>query len=316
MTHLASGHTAEAMQGEELERQERDFKGYTNGLVRLNPGGWVLPSAYTKFADRLYRFEFRESDVVVMTWPKCGTTWMQEIVWTMRNNPDLDNPQAMVPTHNRVPFMDFDMLVPGYMLELMCQDKDLKSSFKERCPDGDPMDGMFYQKAMEMADPRTIKTHLPFSLLHPQLLDTTKVVYVARNPKDVVVSYLHHSRLLKCHDFKGSLDQFVQYFVDDELVYGPYWLHVKEAWEKRDHPNLHFVFYEDLKSKNMDELQKLNQFMKTNLTEEQLQKVAKHTSFSEMKAREDKAIDPMDDAFMNQDIVISDGGFFRKGLSI
>ena len=28
--------------------------------------------------------------------------------------------------------------------------------------------------------------------------------------------------------------------------WSPYWKHLKEAWENRDHPNLLFLFYEDL----------------------------------------------------------------------
>ena len=34
-----------------------------------------------------------------------------------------------------------------------------------------------------------IKTHLTFEMLPPALLDTCKVVYVCRNPKDTVVSF-------------------------------------------------------------------------------------------------------------------------------
>ncbi|XP_071550983.1 sulfotransferase 1C4-like isoform X1 [Panulirus ornatus] len=310
---LASGHTAEALQGEELEHQVRDFKGYNNGLVRLNPGRWLFPTDYTKLADKLYDYKFRESDVVVMTWPKCGTTWMQEIVWTMRNNPDLDNPQAMVPTHNRVPFLELDILLNSQNIPPLGEDSELMKAFRYRCPHKDPKDGILMQITEVSPDPRTIKTHLPFSLLNPHLLDTAKVIYVARNPKDVVVSYHHHSRLIKFHDFSSSLDQFVQYFVDDDLVFGPYWMHLKEAWEKREHPNLHFVNYEDLKQNNMVEMRKINEFLGTNLTEEQLQKVAKYTNFSEMKTREETQSDPKKTIVFNTDIVTSSGGFYRKG---
>lgn len=41
--------------------------------------------------------------------------------------------------------------------------------------------------------PRFIKTHLPLSMLPPNLLSTAKVIYIARDPRDVAVSiyYLH-----------------------------------------------------------------------------------------------------------------------------
>lgn len=52
-----SGHTMERLEGEELERQERDWKGYTEGLVRLTPGRWLFPSTFEEYADKYYKFE-------------------------------------------------------------------------------------------------------------------------------------------------------------------------------------------------------------------------------------------------------------------
>ncbi|KAG0718795.1 Sulfotransferase 1A4 [Chionoecetes opilio] len=105
-------------------------------------------------------------------------------------------------------------------------------AFKKCCPGRNPADGVNWQLAECIKEPRTIKTHLPFSLVTPSLLDTCKVsndkqwqldvnppearwalvVYVARNPKDMVVSYHHHSRIINLHGFDGTLDDFVQYF--------------------------------------------------------------------------------------------------------
>lgn len=46
-----------------------------------------------------------------------------------------------------------------------------------------------FQKTKEMTSPRFIKTHLPFSMLPPDLLKLCKVFFVARNPK---VNYYFH----------------------------------------------------------------------------------------------------------------------------
>lgn len=62
-------------------------------------------------------------------------------------------------------------------------------------------------------------------------------------------------------------------FLTFPVIYGPYWLHLKEAWKQRDHPNLHFMFYEDLKQNNMEELKRLDNFLGTKLTQEQLENV-------------------------------------------
>lgn len=84
-----------------------------------------------------------------------------------------------------------------------------------------------------LKSPRVIKTHLPLYLLHPMLLDTCKVlkapyyielnvimlvnqvVYVARNPKDVIVSYYHHHKLIPMMNFTGNMDEFAEYFMKD-----------------------------------------------------------------------------------------------------
>ncbi|XP_042891558.1 sulfotransferase 1C4-like [Penaeus japonicus] len=303
-----SGHEAVALEGEEWERQKRDWLGYTDGLVRFSPGGWVFPTAFTKHADKYYNFEFRPTDVLVHTWAKCGTTWTQEIVWTMRNNPDLNNPMADITVNARAPFLEFDMFEVHGGSAL----SGFRETFQRFCPGKDPDDGMFLQMTDCTKDPRTIKTHLPMSLLPPSLLDVAKVVAVLRNPKDVIVSYHHHCRLLNTHGYVGALEDFVQYFVEDDLVYSPYWLHVKEVWEKRAHPNLHIMFFEDMKANIMAELRKLDSFLGTQLDDRQLDNVARHTGFGAMKTRagENRAPD-----HVNAEVLAKDGGFFRKGQS-
>ena len=54
---------------------------------------------------------------------------------------------------------------------------------------------------------------------------------------------------------------------------GSYHEHVRQMWERRNHPNLHIVFYEDLEANILKELLKLNDFLDTGLTEDQLKKV-------------------------------------------
>jgi hypothetical protein len=42
------------------------------------------------------------------------------------------------------------------------------------------------------------------------------VVYVARNPKDVIVSYFYHHKLIQFHNFTEDVEKFARYFMDDE----------------------------------------------------------------------------------------------------
>ncbi|XP_069192661.1 sulfotransferase 1E1-like isoform X2 [Procambarus clarkii] len=307
---LASGHEVEAMSEEWLAKMEKEQTLYNHGMVRLLPGGWLYPASYLEYADRIYNFKFRSSDVVVMTMPKSGTTWMQEILWTMLHNPDLNHPQADEPIYHRSPEIDLDMILDGKGLEGVSIDHFMKA-FQDTCPGRKLEDGMAFQMCELISDPRVIKSHLPLSLLPSDLLDQAKVVYVARSPKDVVVSLYYFFRVMKLFSFTGSFDSFVKHFMNNDLIYTPYWLHVKEAWQKRDHPNMHFVFYEDLQSDIMTQLQKINDFMGTNLTQKQLTNVAENSSFVSMKSRGEPVKD--------MGVFIPDahkelGGYFRKGI--
>ncbi|KAK8373138.1 hypothetical protein O3P69_011031 [Scylla paramamosain] len=125
--------------------------------------------------------------------------------------------------------------------------------------------------------PRTIKTHLPFSLLPPDILETCKVVYVTRNLRDVCVSLLPPPEFLGLGGIHRRLFRL--------YLQAPFWGHLKEAWAKRQHRNLLFLFYEDMKENHMREVKRLDAFLGTGLSEEQLRQVAEHTSISQMKSR-------------------------------
>jgi len=67
-----------------------------------------------------------------------------------------------------------------------------------------------------MPSTRYIKTHLPFNLLPKQIQNgekRPKIVYVARNPKDVCVSFYHHRVMTE--GYEKSVDEFVDEFVND-----------------------------------------------------------------------------------------------------
>lgn len=58
------------------------------------------------------------------------------------------------------------------------------------------------------------------------------------------------------------------------VLYGPFWNHLKEGWDARHHPNFRFFFYEDLKNDTFNQVKKLNQFLGTNRSDEQIKNVS------------------------------------------
>lgn len=64
-------------------------------------------------------------------------------------------------------------------------------------------------------DPRFIKSHLPLSMLPPNLIETAKVVYVGRDPRDLVVSLYHFSRLISVPLYTGDFKTFWNMYMND-----------------------------------------------------------------------------------------------------
>lgn len=48
------------------------FPSYTEGLVRGEPGGYVMPAAYAEAAEEVYQLEPRPDDAWVITFLKSG----------------------------------------------------------------------------------------------------------------------------------------------------------------------------------------------------------------------------------------------------
>ncbi|RXG58593.1 Sulfotransferase 1C4 [Armadillidium vulgare] len=281
---LKSGHQTVPLVFEEAKKQCEQFLGYRTGTIRLDPDGWFFTTPFLSFGDKYYDFKFKPSDVVIMTYPKCGTT--------------------------------FDYIINGSPVDPATPGTFVHDTFVQAHPNRNPKDGMFLQFAELTEDPRIIKAHLPFSLFSPSLLETCKIIYVARDPKDVAVSFCHHSRLFNLINFVGSMSDFVDHFVNDTLVYSPFWTHLKEAWNKRNHPNIHYCFYEDMKANPKEEILRIHKFLDLDLTESQINRIVDYTSFQKMGEREGNNLMGSDtEMLINPEIANKDGGFFRKGVT-
>ena len=66
-----------------------------------------------------------------------------------------------------------------------------------------------------LKSPRIFKEHLPLHLL-PDDVRKCKVIYLVRNPKDVVVSFQHHMTLFKIDEYSEDLNAMVDLFSTGE----------------------------------------------------------------------------------------------------
>ncbi|KAM4617138.1 sulfotransferase 1 family member D1-like [Discoglossus pictus] len=233
--------------------------------------------------ERVEEFQARPDDLVIATYPKAGTTWASEIVDMIYNDGDTEKCRRDV-IYNRVPYMEFR--IPG-MLSGVDQ-LNLASS------------------------PRLVKTHLPIQLMPQSFWDNKcKVIYVARNAKDVAVSYFFFHNMVNGLPDPGPWEQFLDNYMAGKVGYGSWHDHVKGWWEKRHDYRILYLFYEDLKEDPKGEIKKIVDFLERKMSEETLNKIVHHTSFQEMKNNDMVNYKTIPTEIMDQSSIT----FMRKGVA-
>ena len=70
-----------------LDKEFQDlFPTFSDGLIRGEPGGFVMPASFSAGADKIRQIRPRKNDVWIVTFPKSGTTWVAEMVWLLKND--------------------------------------------------------------------------------------------------------------------------------------------------------------------------------------------------------------------------------------
>ncbi|XP_069942569.1 luciferin sulfotransferase-like isoform X2 [Cherax quadricarinatus] len=163
--------------GTDMDRLQ-DISIYFSGFVKVGPERVIMSSFYTDWYSKYDNFPVYQDDIWVVTYPKSGTTWTQELVWCLIK--DSKSPESKLELMKRFPFFEFESLIPP--------DLDTTGMRKD-----DPMcPGNTWHILHNISAPRTIKSHLPKELLPKQIWQVKpKIVYVCRDPRDVCVSYYY-----------------------------------------------------------------------------------------------------------------------------
>ncbi|XP_050678451.1 sulfotransferase 1A1-like isoform X1 [Leptidea sinapis] len=280
------------------------FKGELTGFVRVGPKGYFFPHKFKEEAESYYNMEIRPTDIFVTSYPRSGTTWTQELVWMVANDLDYATSDA-IPLTERYPFLEFSMCVHPRMKEIFTEEnKDDERKLKL-------LEWVTQPGTEQLAaatSRRFVKTHIPLSLLPPNLLDA-KVVYVARDPRDVVVSFYHLNKSMRTQGYVGDFKQFWEFFSHDLHHWTPYFEHLKEAWEMRHHPNLLFLFYEELSKDLPKAVRRVADFLGKDFNDEQIAHLCEHLSIDSFKNNKSVNYDVMKEL----GIMIGNRGFIRKG---
>ncbi|XP_058805333.1 sulfotransferase 1 family member D1-like [Phymastichus coffea] len=262
----------------ETKRMMADFRGEKLGWVTVGEKKCFVPAKYVKQCSVYYNFEAKPDDTWVVTYPRSGTTWTQELVWLLSN--DLDYKTATsVPLVMRYPFLELSMAVPDSTIESIRKEHRNNAEIEAIVSNVDSS----YEVARTMPSPRFIKTHFLLSLVPNILKSKCKVVYVARNPKDVAVSYYHFHQSAKAYDYCGDFERFWNYFQNDQVSFSPYWKHIKEGWLHRHEPNFLFLFYEEMTHDLLTATKKVANFLGKSYTEEQYEKLVNHLTFHNLQ---------------------------------
>ena len=88
---------------ETIEDLKSDFGEKSLVFQCLESNGVWMNENILKDGPEIYNLELRPDDVWIVTYPKCGTTWTQELLWLIMNNADFESAKPYV--YERSPFL-------------------------------------------------------------------------------------------------------------------------------------------------------------------------------------------------------------------
>ncbi len=238
-------------------------------------------------------FAFRDDDIVIATYAKSGTTWLQQIVSQL-----IFNGQPGLKVAEMSPWLD--LRVPPKQVKL--------------------------EEVEKQAHRRFLKTHLPVDAL--VFSPRARYIYIGRDGRDVVWSmYNHHANAndlwyQALNDSPGRIgppierppESIRQYYQDwmerDGHPFWPFWENIRSWWAIRDLPNVLLLHFESLKKDMPGEIRRIASFLGTPIDEARWPDILKHCSFDYMKSNATPTV-PLGGAFW-------EGGaetFINKGVN-
>jgi hypothetical protein len=137
---------------------------------------------------------------------------------------------------------------------------------------------------------RVIKTHCALDELWYD--PRAKYICVVRDPKDVFVSSYHFMRSSMLGPLMATLPRWLDTFLSDDAMCGPWARHLAAAWSARGRENVLFLTYEEMKADLPSAVRRIAELMGVALTEAELEAVVERSSYAYMKSIGEK-FDPV-----------------------
>lgn len=133
-----------------------------------------------------------------------------------------------------------------------------------------------------MPRPRIIKSHECFDPRYP------RVIYIVRDPRDVVISQYHYHRKVRQIEDNYPLEKFVTRFLEGRTGLHGSWGENVASWmmARRGRPDFILLRYEDLLSNTRGELAKVAGFLGVTASLERLSQAVERSSADQMRRSE------------------------------
>ncbi|XP_037501012.1 sulfotransferase ssu-1 [Rhipicephalus sanguineus] len=193
-------------------------------LTRMIEGmswSYYFPEPYVRSA---LAYQPLPGDVVIVGYPKCGTTWLRYLVYGIYS--------GGVPPQN--------------MRQFSCSMPFLERQGAEH--------------SVLKNRPDAIKTHLP--CYKHRYSPQARYLYITRNPFDCCVSYYYHTKHMPAYCFEqGTFDDFFELFITGDVEFGDYFDHLLSWYAHRSDPNVLLLTYEELKGDTAGTVVKIASFL-------------------------------------------------------
>ena len=224
-------------------------------------------------------FPFRDDDIIISTYAKSGTTWVQQILGQLIFDGATD----------------LDVADMSLWIDLRVPPKEIKMAAIEA-----------------QTHRRFLKTHLPVDAL--EYSPKAKYLYIARDGRDVLWSYynhhVNHNQLF--YDEINAVggpgiepasppqheihEYFRHWLENDGYPLWSYWDNIRTWWEIQHLPNLMLLHFSALKEDMPGEIRKIAAFLDLPIDESKWDDILEHCSFDYMRNNAAPAV-PLGGAF-------------------